>query len=319
MPTVAGCSNRVSHKEFYVEKNIKILATIFTTVLLVLTAGCTSDKLDAKGISSEIPPTKPVNIIVIIDTSDRVSKAKNPRQAEKDLVIGRAIVNLFEDFARRQLYIGSKHRLAFVVPDQPGVTPIPQKIIKNLKIWPQDRDRSAGAPRFREMKTKLLVTVDELYESVNKQKKFTGSDIWKWFRDSAEVYLKPNTLNYIICFSDGYLDFNADIQAERTKNGNKTNYIPYRQVVKFRDNLNWKQKFHTEKHGLLEIGKDFTDYNVKFLMVEITHRHMLDLEIVKEYWQTWLKSMGITDSQFLPTQNDPQIVIEEIKEFISIE
>lgn len=52
-------------------------------------------------------------------------------------------------------------------------------------------------------------------------------------------------------------------------------------------------------------------------MVEITHRHMLDLEIMTEYWQTWLKSMDITDSQFLPTQDDPQIVIEKIKEFIS--
>ncbi|MXV74707.1 hypothetical protein F4Z99_10550 [Candidatus Poribacteria bacterium] len=69
----------------------------------------------------------------------------------------------------------------------------------------------------------------------------------------------------------------------------------------------------------MEIGEDFSNYNVKFLMVEITHRHMLDLEIVKEYWQTWLKSMGITDSQFLSTQDDPQIVIGKIIEFTSTE
>ena len=203
------------------------------------------------------------------------------------------------------------------MPEQPGVAPIPQKIIENLKIWPQDRDRSAGAPRFREMKTKLLTAINELYESVNKQGKFTGSDIWKWFRDSAGVYLKPNTLNYIICFSDGYLDFNADIQAGRAKKENKTNYIPYPQVVRYRNNPNWKEKFHSEGHGLLEIKEDFSDYNVKFLMVEIAHRHMLDLEIVKEYWRTWLKSMGIVDSQFLPAQDDPQIVIERIRKFIS--
>ena len=301
------------------QKKNMIFTTLLVVFLLILSSGCTSDKSDARNLSSKPLPTKVVNIIVILDTSDRVSKAINPRQAEKDIVIGNAIVNLFEDFARQQLYIGSRHRLAFVVPEQPSVTPVPQKIIENLKIWPQDRDRSAGAPRFREMKTKLLTALNELYESVNKQGKFTGSDIWKWFRDSAEVYLKPNTLNYIICFSDGYLDFNADIQAERAKKGNKTNYIPYRQVVKFRNNPNWRQKFHAEGHGLLGIGKgkDFSDYNVKFLMVEISHRHMLDLEIVKEYWQTWLKSMGIVDSQFLPTQDDPRIVIERIRKFVS--
>ena len=299
------------------KKNM-VFATLFTVFLLGLTAGCTDDKSDAKNLPSKPLSTKFVNIIVILDISDRVAKAKNPRQAEKDIVIGEAIVNLFEDFARQQLYVGSRHRLAFVVPEQPGVTPIPQKIIENLKIWPQDRDRRAGAPRFREMKTKLLTAINELYESVNKQGKFTGSDIWKWFRDSAEVYLKPGTLNYIVCFSDGYLDFNTDIQVRRTKKGNKTNYIPYRQVARFRNNPNWKQKFHTEEYGLLDIGKgkDFSNYNVKFLMVEIAHRHMLDLEIIKEYWRTWLKSMGITDSQFLPTQDDPQVVIDEITAFL---
>ncbi|MYB01636.1 hypothetical protein F4X90_18470 [Candidatus Poribacteria bacterium] len=165
------------------------------------------------------------------------------------------------------------------------------------------------------MKTKLIGAIDELYQSVSKQKVFTGSDVWKWFRDSAEVYLKPDALNYIICLSDGYLDFNHNIQIERPKR----TYISYRQVAKLRETPNWKQKFHTEKHGLLEIGEDFSNYNVKFLMVEITHRHMLDLEIVKEYWQTWLKSMGITDSQFLSTQDDPQIVIGKIIEFTSTE
>lgn len=299
------------------QKKNTIFATLLAVFLVVLSVGCTDDKSDAKSLPSKPLPTKVVNIIVILDTSDRVSEAENPHQVEKDIVIGNAIVNLFEDFARQQLYVGSRHRLAFVVPEQPGVTPIPQKIIENLKIWPQDRDRNAGAPRFREMKTKLLAAINELYESVNKQEKFTGSDIWKWFRDSAEAYLKPNTLNYIICFSDGYLDFNADIQAGRTKKGNKTNYIPYSQVRKFRSNPNWREKFHSEEHGLLEIKEDFSDYSVKFLMVEIAHRHMLDLEIVKEYWQTWLKSMGIVDSQFLPTQDDPQIVIERIRKFIS--
>ena len=93
--------------------------------------------------------------------------------------------------------------------------------------------------------------------------------------------------------------------------------MSYRQVAKLRETPNWKQKFHAEGHGLLEIGKDFSNYNVKFLMVEITHRHMLDLEIVKEYWQTWLKSMGIAESQFLPEQDDPEVIIDTIKTFIS--
>lgn len=301
-------------------EKIKVFAHLFAVSILALAVGCTSEKSDAKNLSSQSLLTKPVNIIIIVDTSDRVSKVKNPLQVEKDIKITKNIVNIFEEkFVRPNLYIGSKDRLALAIPEQPNVPPIQQQTLENLKIWPTPKQRAGGAPEFKKMKTKLLSTIEELYQSIDKQVEFTGSDIWKWFRDSAGVYLKPDTHNYIICLSDGYLDFNNDIQKDRSKVGNKTNYIPYYQVKKFRDMPNWKQKFHAEGHGLLEIGKDFSNYNVKFLMVEITHRHMLDLEIVKEYWQTWLKSMGIVDSQFLPAQDDPQVVIEEIRGFISVQ
>lgn len=297
----------------YMDK-IKVLGTIFVVFSFLLIAGCISDKSDAKDISSKQGTFKPVNIIVILDISDRISKTKNPRQVEKDIKITENIVNIFEEkFVRPNLYIGSKDTLAFVVPEQPDVPTIPQKTLGNLKIWRTRKQRLGGAPEFHKMKTGLIEAISELYQYVSKQNQFTGSDIWNWFRNSAEVYLKSDALNYIICLSDGYLDFNNNIQINRPK---KT-YIPYSQVVKFRNTPNWKQKFHAEEHGLLEIGKDFGDHDVKFLMVEITHRHMLDLEIIKLYWQTWLESMGITDSYFLPTQDDPQIVLERITEFIS--
>ncbi len=295
-------------------KKIEVLGTVFVVFSFLLISGCISDKSDAEGISPKQVTSKPVNIIVILDTSDRISTTKNPHQVEKDIKIAENIVNIFEEkFVRPNLYIGSKDTLAFVVPEQPNVPAISQQTLANLKIWRTHKQRSSGAPEFKKMKTGLMEAISELYQYVSKQNQFTGSDIWSWFRNSAEVYLKHDALNYIICLSDGYLDFNNNIQINRPKR----TYIPYSQVVKFRNTPNWKQKFHAEDHGLLEIGKDFGDYNVKFLMVEITHRHMLDLEIIKVYWQTWLKTMGITNSQFLPTQNDPQIVIERITKFIS--
>ena len=296
------------------EQKIKVFVAVFAVTFFVLTAGCTNDRSDAKDFSPKSSHKKPVNIIVIVDTSDRVSKAENPRQIEKDIKIAENIIKVFEDkFVRPNVYIGYKDTLAFVVPEQPEISSISQKTLANLKIWPTREQRTGGKPEFEKMKTSLLGAIGELYQAVSKQNQFTGSDIWSWFRNSAAVYLKRDAHNYILCLSDGYLDFNNDIQIQRPKR----TYMPYRQVVKFRDTPDWKQKFHAEKHGLLEIGKDFSDYDVKFLMVEITPRHMFDLEIVREYWRTWLESMGISDPQFLPTQDDPQIVIGRITEFIS--
>ncbi len=309
------------------DKKIEVL-TLFTVLLLGLIAGCSgcrSEKSDAKNFSSKPAHPKPVNIIVIIDTSDRISKEKQPGQAEKDIEITKEIVKIFEEkFVRPNFYI-SKDTLAFVVPDQPGAPPIPQSTVNDLKIWlsPTDQARLGGAPKVQEMKRALLraqkmkrtllQAIDQLYEFINKQNQFPGSDIWSWFKHSAEVYLKRDTLNYIICLSDGYLDFNNDIQMNRPKR----TYMSDQQLKKFRETENWKQEFHTGGHGLLEIGKDFSKYNVKFLMVEMKKREMLELEIIEEYWRVWLESMGIVETEFLSSQGAAKTVINHIKAFMS--
>ena len=280
-------------------------------VFLILIVGNRSD-----GQGSEPSPPKPVNIVVILDISDRVSREKNPYQADKDVEIAKSIVDFYYEGARRKMF-STKNRLAFVVPDQPNAPQISREIIGNLKIWPTREDLRIGANRFEAMEQNLLKAIDELYQLVETEKKFTGSDIWKWFRASEELYLKKDMQNYIICLSDGYLDFNKSIQRIRPKRGNKTSYIPYTQVVEFRNDLNWEQKFDSKGHGLLEIGKDFSAYDVKFLMVEIKLRHMLDLQILKKYWRTWLESVGINNSEFVESQPDPQIVKEKITAFIS--
>ena len=117
----------------------------------------------------------------------------------------------------------------------------------------------------------------------------------------------------LICVSDGYLDFNVDIPRA------KGTYIPYRDVVKFRkDPTNWEQKFDGEGDGLLKAG-EFSPYYAKFLMVEINFRYMLDLPILKKYWRTWLESMGINHTKFVPKPSDYRSnrAIEEIEAFIS--
>ena len=279
-------------------------------VFLILIVGEESD-----GQESKPPPSKPINIVVIIDTSDRVSKERNPNQAAKDVEIAKSIVHFYYERARRKMF-STKNRLAFVVPEQPNTPQISSEIIRNLKIWPTREDQRIGASKFEEKKENLLKAIDELYQSVKTENTFTGSDIWKWFRASEALYLKKDMQNYIICLSDGYLDFNRSIQDGRPRIDNKTSYIPYAQVVEFRDDSDWEQEFDSEGHGLLEIGKDFRSYDVKFLMVEIKLRHMLDLPILEKYWRTWLASMGINDSEFVEAQPDPQIVKEKIEAFV---
>ena len=288
---------------------------ILVTICLLVIA-CNSDKKEPP------PPAKPINIVVILDVSDRLFKDKLPgqeRQSKKDIKIAKGIIEIFEKFAQRHYFVGSRHRLAFVVPKQPGVSkPIPQETLESLKIWPTSEDRLKGAKRFKEMKGELIKAIEDLYQFVDERQEFTGSDIWGWFKVSAREYLLADARNYIICISDGYLYLNTSFVPFLPTKGNKTTVIRHLLVEKWSKDPNWEAEFERDNYGLLPSEEDFRDYNVKFLMVEmgLLELRLKDLPILEKYWEPWLQDMGITSPEFSHTQDDPGVVIRKIRDFL---
>ena len=293
-----------------------VICTVFLTLLNV-------NKSDGK--ESKSSPPHVLNIIVILDTSDRVSKKKHPSQVKRDIEIVEEIVTQFEEVVEDHILesegLAYKDFLAVIVPDQPSVSSIPWEITDKLTIEdPREdftslRGNSGILTNLKEQKKAILDEMPKLYEFVQQHKQ-TGSDIWDWFQSEAEDYFLEDQLNLIICLSDGYLNFDKNIEAKRRKG-------TYMRVSELRDDPNWKEKIHGSE-GLLLIGKDFSRYNVKFLMAEINLRHekisgvpyQQDFEIIKEYWKTWLSTMGIKDTDFIK-QGRP--LKKKIKSFISRE
>ena len=280
---------------------VVVLCVIFFSILNVKTSD---------GEASKSPSFKPLNIIVILDTSDRVSQKKHPGQVDRDKYIVEEIVKQFQKVVRDHIDqsedLKYEDRLEIVVPDQPGVDPIPPSIMRKLKIeHPLGREFASlegSSGIFTDLdnqKKALLDEMPKLFEIVQKHKQ-TGSDIWEWFQLDAKDYLSADHQNLIVCISDGYLDFDKNIEAERSKG-------TYMQVEELRDDPDYKEKIHNSKGLLLTEEKDFSRYNVKFLMLEVALRrektsrvpYQKDFEIIKEYWKTWLKSMGIEDTDFV--------------------
>ena len=287
------------------------ICVILSTVFFMCQSACQPEEK-----KSRPPLPKAVNIVVILDTSDRISKEKHPDQTQRDIEIVKSIVDQFErlilDYLAESLVVEYPHSLTFVVPDQPKVPQVPLKIMERLTI--EDSGQRNSYPEFEKQRDQLLIAIGELYKFVEDRKQ-TGSDIWDWFRARAGYYLRRDQENYIICLSDGYLNFDPDIEAKRRKR-------TFMQVGKLRNNPNWKEKLQNE--GLLAIERNFSHYNTKFLMVEIVLRrdkktdviYTQDFDIIREYWATWLASMGITDTEFIE-QIDPGILRKEIALFLS--
>ena len=273
-------------------KNPKTIAIVFyLTFLMFLNIGASAE-------------ARPVNIVIILDTSDRISDEQHPGQIERDKEIIEEIVTEFAKVTKRHILASEKleyqDRLTIAIPNQPGVPPVPRQIMKDLAIADKNRDSHrtlAGINADVENRKQVFLnTLDTLYEFV-RQHRHTGSDIWEWFKYEAESYFSESHQNIIICISDGYLIFDNIIEDMR---------IPrtYMRVKELRDDPQWEQKIQGGE-GLLTIGQDFSRYNIDFLMSEIQLQtdenkvpYQKDFQIITLYWEVWLKSMKIKSTNF---------------------
>lgn len=306
-------------------KQVKILVYIYAIFFSLLNINTS----DGQGLNA-------LNIVVILDTSDRVAENTHPGQMERDIAIIGEIINQFATVANEHIDnsdgLEYDDYLTVVVPGQPTVAvpgqppdppPIPLKITSRLTIEdPKDANNPFTSladirTDLEDQKQALLDELPKVYAHVQQYRQ-TGSDIWEWFVDEAQDYFSKDAHNLIICISDGYLDFDRSIREKRDKG-------TYMEVEKFRGDPDWEKKIRNSE-GLSSGGKDFSPYNVKFLMTEIDLRHekgsgapyQEDFGIIKVYWETWLNAMGIKETDFIKQGRPLQTLRRKIQSFISI-
>ncbi len=271
-------------------KKTNVLVSLFSLSFLLL-------------VSIGVSDAKPINIVIILDTSNRVSEEKHPGQIERDKEIIAEIVTEFENAVKKHIdaseYLRFSDRLTLAIPTQPGVRPVQRQVLRKLTIVDRSQEHTslAGIIKYLEKRKQVfLEALNALYTFVGQHRQ-TGADIWEWFKYEAESYFLESHRNIVVCISDGYLNFDKNIEARR---------IPrtYMHVSKLRDDPEWEQKIQGGE-GLLPIGKDFGHYNIDFLMSEIqllTDKngvpYQKDFQIIVHYWDTWLRAMNIQSTDF---------------------
>ena len=175
---------------------------------------------------------------------------------------------------------------------------------------------------FDDREREILETLNDLYSEADDYDDsiLTGSDIWEWFKESANSYIKPEYRNYVIFLTDGYLDFSSRIRRE------PGTFMKLDQKIRTSDN--WEEMLETEEYKLkTPDGIHFGRYKhkVKFLILGLKDRteelkeleeleklesdeelesdevetmdlkttRIPDKDILRGMWTIWLKSMGI--------------------------
>ncbi|MBS4028339.1 MAG: hypothetical protein KGZ58_06845 [Ignavibacteriales bacterium] len=259
------------------------------------------------------------NLLVLLDLSDRVLK---PRQVAKDT----AIINYLFDFAvsdaKKNLFVNSRNSFNIIVAPQNTDTVISNAIYRiSSSLTIQLNNISAVKRRTSLEKFKLIFfpALSELYSFALKNSNFVGADIWSFFKNDLKGMLQQtqnqndSIRNVLIVLTDGYLNFNSEIEKQREIEGFKTSYMERQ----FRNNPKWRKKFLTENHGLIPIDEDFGSIEVLVLEINpLFPNQPSELDMIKTYWQQWFTEMKIKRFKIYKTEDNLPLIKQHLNDFL---
>lgn len=234
------------------------------------------------------------NITVLLDLSDRIAK---PNQIDRDKELISVLFNLFEERQKMFGFIASRDKFSIAIASQKDND---LNLFKHKDALVIDMSaKGMNKPKFDKAKVELLQSINSIYEDAV-GKKTTGADIWTFFRDFAKNYIKSSTekikfSNKFIIISDGYLVFDNDIAAQRSKR----TFMSLSDVKSLRNKSDWEQQFENKKFRL-KAHENQNFENLQVLMLEIKPEqpeiNTNEFKIIEKYWTSWFEDMGIEAS-----------------------
>lgn len=296
-----------------------ILKTILFTILLTL-SGCKGGKEPVANSSSsekDINPKKEnnnLNISILLDLSDRIDPEKYPNSSmeyyQRDAQYINMIAQTFIKYLKSKKVILLNDKMSLYFSPEPS-NPEINSISKELKV---NFDRNSSKNSLSETAEKYKKLPLKIYESAIKDKNYVGSDIWRFFKDNVENYCVENDhRNILVILTDGYMYHkNSEIIK-----ANQTTFLTPQLVRQFHLNKSdWKQKIEKEKYGFIPAVNDLSNLEVLVIGINPDEKNPFEGDIIKAYWEEWLKEMNI--SKFKLLNNDlPSNLEKPISEFLS--
>ena len=278
-------------------------------LLLLLVGGVTATAATSHApstASKSVPGAPPaaLNVVVILDLSDRIDPIRHPGQAAQDLKVLDGLVTLFEESVRKGLYLLSKDRLAFAVaPQATAYQGELMELADRLRISMPDLNATGterGKPGFDRARADLTNGLNRLYSSAVASTNYVGADIWSFFRDRLDSYLstEPGVQDVVIVVTDGYINFDAKIERARPRRGPRTSFM---QVASLRGEPGWEGRFDREDLGLISFGPRYQHVNM--IVTGLRYVDLNDQPIVERYWRKWLSEMGVARVRLLPADD----------------
>ncbi len=237
----------------------------------------------AQAAMAQVRGQEPLDVLILLDLSDRIAPKVHPLQPARDSAVLRAVANAFGDVVRRHGFLYSRDRLRVIYLDAPEGTGEPA-----VDVAEMNRRRQVVV---RELPRTLDRFVIEASAPLFMPKTYTGADFWGWFKDAAVNHLVPSgpsdpTRRIVVIVTDGYLNFSPRV----------TNHRPpgtQMRIAALRKEKDWRAAF--PKYALASVGRKFPGVSAVLLELAPEDRlvNVAEMEMVRTYWKSWLEDMGI--------------------------
>ncbi len=236
---------------------------------------------------------KQLNISVLTDLSDRIDPEANPLQVQKDLAIINSVIDIFKQELVTEGTFKAKGKLNFYFHPQPENREM-LKLSENLRIDFAEMEVKEKKQAFRNFEEGVKQTYNKIYTLATAEKKYPGSDIFRFFADDIEdkcIAADSVYRNILVVVTDGYMFW----EKGKVQKGNRYSYIVQKSGVmnKLRKDPNWESKFDKDDFGFIKINKNYK--NLKVIVVEVNpgNESPSDYDIIRKFWNKWLLEMGI--------------------------
>lgn len=255
-------------------------------ILLLLLTGCEKPK-------AKKPSSKPLNLTMVLDLSNRIHADKAPSQATADLAFIEEITKDFESLVAVKGYVGSTDRLSIALCYADSIGDKNKVLRLDVSALPlKDRRRI-----FNQNLNQFLHQIQERYAQITTQTHEGGSNLYAFFKDDYRELADHQ--NRVILITDGYLDFSI-----RKRIKNRSSYCL---MDELRELENWQEAFESMDYGFLSVEKTFPQTTIQ--VIGIAPRPGLnEFVILQAYWKDWFDDMQMKRFDFQKGFSDVRIL-----------
>lgn len=225
----------------------------------------------------DVPEPEPINLTVLLDLSDRLTREMTPTQAARDSAIVDYLVDKFISITTKDNKISErKDCMRIMFYPEPTISNI-ANLAENLDVDLSKAELKDKKGLLKNMKSNFNSSLTEIYESTLKSHNWIGSDLWGFFSfgDVDKYCIKDGYRNVIILLTDGYLFHTSN----KIKEGNNYSYI-------------LPQTLSQAEAQLIVKRKDLN--NIEVLVLEVNPYDPKVSQRLNGMLQNWFENMGVT-------------------------